>query len=210
MRADVRRNRERILAAASDAFAEHGAEASFEDIARRAGIGSATLYRHFPTRYALVEELLRSKVEALCDRGRELLSSPDPRAALVTWLADLMATSSERGLADALLRSGRRETGGFFAACHAAVLDVGTALLERCREAGAARTDVDPADLLALVSMIARSAAGPDEAERLLALVVRGLETAATGSSQEPLLNEGVGRSRRSSPPRSGAVRRRP
>src|SRR5687767_14837055 len=104
-RADLVRNRQRILAAAQEAFEATGADTSYEDIARRAGVGSATLYRHFPTRYALLEEVLRGQVAALCARGRALLDEDDPLRALRTWLREFLAVSAERGLAEALLSS---------------------------------------------------------------------------------------------------------
>lgn len=78
MRADARRNRDRILAAAGTAIAEHGAEASLEEIARHAGVGSATLHRHFPSRQALLEAVFRDRVEILCAKARDLAASPIP------------------------------------------------------------------------------------------------------------------------------------
>src|ERR1700724_3635164 len=86
MRADARRNRERLLAAATAAFGEHGADAPLDDIARRAGVGIGTLYRHFPTRLALQEGVFRSQVEAVCARGRELAGAPSPGEAFAAWL----------------------------------------------------------------------------------------------------------------------------
>jgi AcrR family transcriptional regulator len=158
----------------------------YEDIARRAGVGSATLYRHFPTRYALLEEIVRAQVASLCERGRALLDEDDPLRALRRWLREFLAVSAERGLADALLRSQRRETEGFFDACHAEILEVGESLLDRSRNAGLARSDVEVADLLAVASMIAASApirngrpgtaGGQAEAQRLLDLVVDGIQ----------------------------------
>jgi AcrR family transcriptional regulator len=184
-RADVVRNRRRILAAAQEAFEASGADASYEDIARRAGVGSATLYRHFPTRYALMEEVLRGQVAALCERGRALLDEDDPLGALRAWLREFLAVSAERGLAEALLSSRRRETEGFFDACHSEMLEVGASLLDRARGAGLARSDVQAADVLTLVSMIAASvpvrdgrpgsAPGRAEARRLLDLVIDGI-----------------------------------
>ncbi|MBE3002363.1 helix-turn-helix transcriptional regulator [Nocardiopsis sp. HNM0947] len=82
MRADARRNYERILAVAEEAVAEHGDGASFEEIARTAGVGSATVYRHFPTRQALLETVFHGRVAALADRARTLSGADDPRYAL--------------------------------------------------------------------------------------------------------------------------------
>src|SRR5499433_1511780 len=89
MRADAQRNYERLLSAAAAAFAEHGADdVSLEEIARRAGVGIGTLYRHFPTRQALLEAVYRDQVEALRARADELLVSVPPGAALAIWLRD--------------------------------------------------------------------------------------------------------------------------
>src|SRR5216683_4369090 len=91
MRADAQRNYTRLLDAATAAFLEHGADdVSLEEIARRAGVGIGTLYRHFPTRQALLEAVYRDQVEALRARADELLRSVPPGAALVTWLGDLL------------------------------------------------------------------------------------------------------------------------
>src|ERR1700691_553126 len=86
MRSDARRNRERLLTAATAAFAETGADAPLEDIARRAGVGIGTLYRHFPTRLALQEGVFRNQVDAVCARGRELVCDPAPGDAFAAWL----------------------------------------------------------------------------------------------------------------------------
>src|SRR6266852_1321868 len=87
MRADAQRNYTRLLDAATAAFLEHGADdVSLEEIARRAGVGIGTLYRHFPTRQALLEAVYRDQAEALHARALELLSSPSPGEALATWL----------------------------------------------------------------------------------------------------------------------------
>lgn len=179
------RNRLRIVEAARAEFATGGVDASYEEIARRAGLGSATVYRHFPTRYALLAEVLRTQVTELCNHGRALLQRDDPAESLHTWLTELLGLASERGLADALLRTERRETEGFFDECHAEIIAVASALLARCRQAGYARDDVEPGDVVALVSMIA-SGTSPDHArtarpdsaaaaDRLLALAIHGI-----------------------------------
>ncbi len=99
MRADARRNYERLVATATAAFAERGAEASLDDIARRAGVGSGTLYRHFPTRQALLEAVYRDQVEELCSQARELLASPSPGDAFATWLRAMASyMTTKRGL----------------------------------------------------------------------------------------------------------------
>src|SRR5216117_2426005 len=89
-RADARRNYEKVLAAAREAFAEGGEATSLEEIARRAGVGIGTLYRHFPGRAALLEAVYTDQVAALCRRADELLASASPGAALAAWMRDLV------------------------------------------------------------------------------------------------------------------------
>jgi AcrR family transcriptional regulator len=91
MRADARRNYERLLKAAVDAFAEHGEGASLDDIAKRAGVGSGTLYRHFPTRHALLEAAYLDRIEAIAARADALAAELPPGEALVEWLYELGA-----------------------------------------------------------------------------------------------------------------------
>lgn len=176
-RADARRNRQRLLAAARAAFTEHGAEASLDDIARRAGVGPGTLYRHFPTRQALVEAVYRDQVEALCAQGYELLDALPPGDALAAWLramADYVAT--KRGLASVLMAIMGDEGSQVFAASKEAMYAAAGALLTRAQESGAVRPDADVRDLLRLVHAIAvATEQAPDSAERLLSLVMDGL-----------------------------------
>src|ERR1700729_4527354 len=97
MRADARRNYDRLLSAAAAAFAEHGADdASLEEIARRAGVGIGTLYRHFPTRQALLEAVYRDQVDGMRAKADELLASDSPSGALAEWLHALSAFSSTK------------------------------------------------------------------------------------------------------------------
>jgi len=98
MRADARRNRDLLLSTALAAFTEHGADdVSLEGIARRAGVGIGTLYRHFPTRQDLLEAVYRDQVEALCARAADLLDEPSPADALATWLRAMVAFSTTKG-----------------------------------------------------------------------------------------------------------------
>ena len=180
MRADARRNRDRILAAAGTAIAEHGAEASLEEIARHAGVGSATLHRHFPSRQALLEAVFRDRVETLCAKARDLADSPDPGSALVTWLRAVGAhAASNRGLAASLMRGARDGDPALGTTCHTMIIDSGGELLTRARQAHAVRPDVAIADLLKLVSAISLAAeqetAGAAETDRLLTLALDGV-----------------------------------
>src|SRR6516162_4774667 len=105
MRADAQRNYARLLDAASAAFLEHGADdVSLEEIARRAGVGIGTLYRHFPTRQALLEAVYRDQVDALGARAAELAQSDSPAAALAEWVTALVTFGkAKRSLTTALL-----------------------------------------------------------------------------------------------------------
>jgi AcrR family transcriptional regulator len=170
VRADARRNRDRLVAVAGAVVAEQGAEASLEEIARRAGVGSATLHRHFPSRLALLDAVFAERVAALCERGAALLARPDPGDALSGWLRELVRhVVRNRGLATSLL-TGTGES------CHVRILAAGEALVTRAREAGALRPDATTRELLALANGVALAAAEDEAlADRLLTLAVTGL-----------------------------------
>ncbi|MEU1377401.1 helix-turn-helix domain-containing protein [Streptomyces triculaminicus] len=177
MRADARRNAEKITAAAGALVAEHGADASLEEIARRAGVGSATLHRHFPTRQALLEAVFKNRVETLCARAGDLLGEPDPGQALATWLHAVGAHAvANRGLGASLMRDGDPALGE---TCHEMITKAGDALLARARAAGTVRPDITITQLLKLVGAIAlateQDADGPAEAGLLLAIAINGV-----------------------------------
>jgi AcrR family transcriptional regulator len=177
IRADARRNRERLLAAARDAFAEQGPDAPLDGIAQRAGLGSGTLYRHFPTREALMRAVYWGEIESLCARGRELAASPSPVRALTTWLRFLIEVTDRRGLAAALFARMPDAPTGFIAECHDAIRAAATPLLSRAQEAGAIRPDVAVPELLKLTHAIAWVTDGPEQTDRLLSLLLDGLNT---------------------------------
>ncbi|OXM63915.1 TetR/AcrR family transcriptional regulator [Amycolatopsis vastitatis] len=178
MRADARRNYERLLEVAQRAFAEHGVEASLEDIARRAGVGIGTLYRHFPTRDALLETLLRARFDAQAERARELLAHPEPLNALQAWLAGIGdATGTFRGLVELTADALNDESSRLYASCHA-MREAGSHLVERAKVAGELRGDVTAQELLLLLhaaSWAGRHLPGEGGMHRLLALVFEGL-----------------------------------
>src|SRR6266550_8988540 len=106
LRADARQNNARLIAAATAAFAERGAEAPLEDIARRAGVGIGTLYRHFPTRLDLQAAVFRSQVSAVCGKGDELLEQAPPGQAFAAWMRNLAGyLVTKRGLSHALIEA---------------------------------------------------------------------------------------------------------
>ncbi|GHC49603.1 TetR/AcrR family transcriptional regulator [Streptomyces flavofungini] len=180
MRADARRNYQRLLSEARTAFAEHGTDTSLEDVARRAGVGIGTLYRHFPTRHALLSAVFEDAVSDLLTRSGDLLDAPQPCTALVDWLRAIITHAGEyRGLAHALM-SASRDDSSALARCSRPMREAGTKLLERAQSAGAVRQGVSIDDLLQLTNAIALAAEespdDPELADRLLTLTLRGLK----------------------------------
>ncbi|MER5718202.1 helix-turn-helix domain-containing protein [Streptomyces sp. NPDC002132] len=180
MRADARRNYERLLEAAAQAFAEHGEGASLDDIAKRAGVGSGTLYRHFPTRQALLEAAYVDRIEAFAVRADELGARLPPGEALVAWLIDLCAgTLQVRGL-KALLGSAVTDGGGrAVPACATSVTEAAARLVAAAQREGALRADVTPMELLRLAHGLATAAeltdGGGDSIRRYVTLLTEGL-----------------------------------
>ncbi|MGD6743669.1 TetR/AcrR family transcriptional regulator [Streptomyces sp. BH106] len=179
MRADARRNYERLLAQARIAFAEHGTGASLEEVARAAGVGIGTLYRHFPNRHALMSAVFEEAVNDLLARSRALLDAPQPCTALVTWLREIITHAGEyRGLSRALM-SASQDASSALARCSDPMREAGQALLSRAQRAGAVRQDVSMADLLQLTNAIALAAeetpSDPGLADRLLRLTLCGI-----------------------------------
>ncbi|MEU0664248.1 MULTISPECIES: TetR/AcrR family transcriptional regulator [Streptomyces] len=180
MRADARRNYERLLREARTAFAEHGTDASLEDIARRAGVGIGTLYRHFPNRHALMNAVFQDALHTLLERSRDLAGAEQPCTALVEWLRAIVTHAGEyRGLARALM-SASHDASSALSQCSTPMRSAGERLLVRAQEAGAVRADVSIGDLMQLTNAIALAAEqspdDPELADRLLTLTLRGLK----------------------------------
>jgi AcrR family transcriptional regulator len=178
-RADARRNYGQLVEQARIAFAEFGVDASLDEIARRAGVASGTLYRHFPTRLDLIEAVLAEQITELVGLGRGLLTAEDEFDALSTWLrAALMHALTYRGVSAAVMNSALDRKNGLVSTWHAELFEVGAALLARARQSGVV-ADADEADVLKMVGAIAWAAQGtPDssaQADRLLALLMNGL-----------------------------------
>lgn len=185
MRADARQNRDRLLAVAGAVITEQGAEASLRDIARRADMGLATLLRHFPTREALLDALLRTSYDELTARAGELEKSSSPEDALVSWLRDCVACAHEYRGAIALMAAALADTESALHASCVTMRAAGTALLARAQAAGTARTDIDGTDLFALVAALAWLSDQPSlapRADHLLDVVASAILT-STGSS---------------------------
>lgn len=154
MRADARRNYDHLLAVADMVIAEQGAEASLREIARRAEVGLGTMHRHFPTRDALLEALLRSRLDALTRAATELIASPDPVAGLIGWFCDGVAfVRSYSGVVDLMADAVADPASALHASC-ITVRSAGAAMLARAQEAGSTRADLDGTDLFALMAAL--------------------------------------------------------
>jgi AcrR family transcriptional regulator len=155
MRADAKKNYERLLTVARDIVSAHGVEASMSEIARQAGVGLATLLRHFPTREDLFEALLCKNLDALATKAVELETSKSPDEALAMWFREGVAfTHSYRGVAELIASAHSDPASPLYASC-ATVHAVGARLLHRSQTEGTARADMDGEDLFALMSALA-------------------------------------------------------
>ena len=176
MRADARRNYERLLSAAFAAFSERGADdVSLEEIARRAGVGIGTLYRHFPTRPALLEAVYRDQVEALGALAGKLLAAESPSAALAQWVQALVEFSAtKRGLTRELMADSP-----FLPVCKTVIGESSNALIERAKQAGVVRADVTGSDLYRMAhGLVVAAEFGKDDAtllDRMVSIVLAGL-----------------------------------
>jgi AcrR family transcriptional regulator len=181
-RADARRNYDRLLKAAGDAFAERGADdVSLEEIARRAGVGIGTLYRHFPARQALLEAVFQDQVDGLDALAAKLLTAESPADALAEWVRAFVAFGrTKRSLSTALVATLGKQS-ELLSACSMTLRNRTDQLLGRAQQAGLARPDVKSADILRLThGMIMATDTAPTDAgqaDRLLALVIDGLLT---------------------------------
>jgi AcrR family transcriptional regulator len=187
LRADAQRNREKLLAAATQAFAEHGEDVALETVAARAGVGIGTLYRHFPNRDALVIAAYRHEVAQLCAAAPELLAEQPPDAALRAWaerFTDYIAAKRAMGSA---LRSAAGSDSPLFAETRALILGALRLLLDAGARAGTLRADVDPGDVLRVMNGIWFLPDGPEWREtvgRMLDLVIDGLRYGASRSAR--------------------------
>jgi AcrR family transcriptional regulator len=181
-RCDAARNRDRLLEAASDAFAERGVDASLEDIAKRAGVGIGTLYRHFPTRDALVEGVYRHNVELLCAGADELRATEAPDEALAQWMQRFVAyVASKKGLAT-YLKSVVSADSDLFVSTHDKVRETISRLVDDAAEAGAIRSGVEGMDLLRALSgvcLMSDQPGGPEQGAKVAALLMDGLRYGA-------------------------------
>jgi AcrR family transcriptional regulator len=174
-RADARRNYEKVLAAAREAFAEGGESTSLEEIARRAGVGIGTLYRNFPNRQALIEAIYMNEVEEVARAATEL-EGRDPWDALYAWLERLIAyMGTKQALAAELLNYLDRGA-PLFQESRAALFAAGEPLLRRAQEAGEVRPDVEFSEVMHMVMGIGKiPTADPDQTAHVLRIALDGL-----------------------------------
>jgi AcrR family transcriptional regulator len=174
-RADALKNREAILQVARDALTE-SPDASLNSIAKRAGVGAGTLYRHFPTREALILEVYRHEIGRLVASVPVLLAELDPLEALRRWFTDLAGYARiKHGVGEALNSAAAQEVvSESWPPVSAAV----SHLLQACEQAGEIRAGIDPVDVVMLLSCLWRTAATPDglaQADRLMDLAIQGM-----------------------------------
>lgn len=184
-RADARRNRGRLLLAAHETFTACGADASLDEVARRAGVGSGTLYRHFATRADLIEALFEERLAALEQHAAILSRVKPPEAALFSWLQAFTAhVSSYRGLAEILSRAMSDEAPEILAHWYDRVRTAGEPLLREAQAHRKIRADLTMTELLRLMSAVASASHGDEkQSQRLSALIIEGLQdTTVRGS----------------------------
>ena len=174
-RADARRNYEKVLAAAREAFAEGGESTSLEEIARRAGVGIGTLYRHFPNRQALLEAVYVNEVEEVC-RSAEELQGADPWAALSGWFERLIGyLATKQALAAELLNYLDRDA-PLFHVCRGSLFDAGAPLLKRAQDVGVVRADVEFPEVMQMVVGIGKiPTSDPDQIAHMIRIALDGL-----------------------------------
>ncbi len=176
-RADARRNRERLLKAAKAAFAQ-GADVSLEEIARRAGVGIGTLYRHFPTRDAIIEAVYRREVDELAEAAPRLIESMAPEEALRQWMRLFVDYIAAKKVIAPALASIVGSASALYAASGARIKEAMSMLVDRARSSGRIRPDVQPADLLRALVGVAYASDSPDwqaSARRLIDILMDGL-----------------------------------
>lgn len=198
-RADAQQNYDRLLSAAATVFAEEGTDAAVENVARQAGVGVGTLYRHFPTRSNLIEALLAQRYDELTVRAYDLLAADDAGDALLTWLRSFVVhVTTFRGLAASARHSMQAQptAGSPTSFSCQAMRAAAAALLARAQRQGAVRSDIDISEVLQLTNAVAWvTERDRDASDRFLSLVTNGL-----GAQSVPGPNHVVKASRRPAP----------
>ncbi|MFI2780214.1 TetR/AcrR family transcriptional regulator [Streptomyces sp. ALB3] len=188
VRADARRNRERVLVAARAVFAEHGIDAPMATVARRAGVGVATLYRHFPTRDTLVRGAFAKQMETCTRALTEALAAPDPWQGFQQLIETVCALQrEERGFPAAFLTAFPESSSEHAQSRRRAERDF-TTLVRRAQASGALRADFHPSDLaVVLLAHCALVTALPDDGAASRRLLAYLLQSFRAGKANEPL-----------------------
>jgi len=176
-RADAERNRERILEAAKEAFSRDGANASLDDIAKQAGVGPGTLYRHFPAREELLQSVYRTELEKLAAAEQKFAQTMPPLEALRAWLLLFVDAIAAKQLIAPALNTLLGDPKKVFESSYAKMHEAIRALVKRGVESGDIRKEVDPGDLLHALVGVANLAASPDwkpSAKRLVDILIAG------------------------------------
>jgi AcrR family transcriptional regulator len=176
-RADAQRNRQRLLAAAKEAFTRYGADVSLDDIAKQAGTGPGTLYRHFPTRDTLLAEVYRAEVETLANAEREYAATMPAIAALRAWMLLFVDYIATKQLIAPALNSLISDTSKLYESSGPKIIGALNALVDRAIASGDIRADLDPMDLLRAlvgVSNVASLPDWPESAKRLVDILISG------------------------------------
>jgi AcrR family transcriptional regulator len=176
-RADAERNRERILEVAKEAFTRFGADASLDDIAKQAGVGPGTLYRHFPAREELLQAVYRSELEKLAAAEQKFAQTMPPIEALRAWLLLFVDGIATKQLIAPALNTLLGDPKKVFEASYAQVHEAIRALVKRAIRSGEIRKDLDPLDLLRALVGVAHVATSPDwqqSAKRLVEILITG------------------------------------
>jgi AcrR family transcriptional regulator len=176
-RADAQRNRERILDVAKEAFARHGANASLDDIAKQAGVGPGTLYRHFPTREELLQAVYRAELEKLAEAEQKFTQTMAPTDALRAWLLLFVDAIAAKQLIAPALNTLLGDPKKVFETSYAKMHQAIRALVKRGVESSDIRSDLDPVDLLRALIGVSNVASAPDwqpSARRLVDILIAG------------------------------------
>ena len=186
MRADAKKNYDHLLSVAREIVARDGAGASMRDVAREAGVGFGTMYRHFPTRETLLEALLRTGFDAMTARANELEASSGPAEALLIWLRETVAAAHAYSGVTASMMAAIEDPGSALHGSCVAMQCAGARLLRHAQAAGMARSDIDGADLFALVGALAWLAdqhTSPARADRLFDVIAGAILTVQAGGA---------------------------
>ncbi len=176
-RADAERNRDRILEVAKEAFTQFGAEASLDDIAKQAGVGAGTLYRHFPSREALIEAVYRTEVAKLAAAERSFAEKMPPIEALRAWMMLFVDYIAAKKIIAPVLNTLLGGASKVFESTHVQIWEAIRSLVKRAIRSGDIRKDLDPIDLLRALIGVSNVATGPDwqqSAKRLVDILITG------------------------------------